>query len=203
MAGELLLVAGCCSAVLRARGLHALPVVPLSLSCCCCCCAAIAPKPEPAASPAWSRRQSMRSSRDQWPPCRDPRKQRATLFLACQILTCLAECVQQPSSHGAVRQASEDWDDPVAASLGRQHTLDPESRVGAGVERVRLVRSAASRCWPVVAGNAVEIRVEVVPQLGGASTRSLAVVGRQVPSTGWRSVGSLRWCRENGEGEGC
>lgn len=92
--------------------------------------------------------------------------------------------MQQPSSHGARRQASEasegggssTGDDPVAAHSAI-NTLDPESRVRAGVERVRLVRSAASLNWPVAGRNALEIRVAVIPQLGGPM-KALAVVGR-------------------------
>jgi hypothetical protein len=72
----------------------------------------------------WNRRQSHEGSRNQWPPCRDPRKPHATLFLACQILTCLSESVQQPSSRGACEQASRsshrastDWMLRVASGL--------------------------------------------------------------------------------------
>ena len=52
--------------------------------------------------------------------------------------------------------------------------MDPQSRVRTGVERVRLVRSAASLNWPVAGRNALKIKVDQgcgCPAVGGDEGR--------------------------------
>ncbi len=82
------------------------------------------------------------------------------MFLACQILTCLSECVQQPSSP---RRPVRDEKSAVAAGLLRVASGRAWSVLGWSVSS----DSRAGQSWVETRSRSGLIKVEVVPQLGG------------------------------------